>query len=136
MLEKKNEIEDILNYYSIGSLVKIKAKLDAGFQSENFHIVTEKGDFVIRELYDSKKNVNISMRVYEYLASNGLKIPKPIRTKDNQLFLSRTVNEFIGIQTFIEGSPEINNRKINELLPSEYHMYIPSKTQSSILVVD
>jgi len=117
MLDVDSKIEAILEYYDIGALVKIKADLGSGFQSDNTHILTEKGDFVIRVLYDSEENVNISMKVYEYLALNGLKTPMPIRTKDNKLLLTKKDGESIVIQTYIEGSPETNRSKIRALLP-------------------
>jgi hypothetical protein len=41
MMFSESEIEDILRYYDVGSLVKFEGKLDNGFQSENFHISFE-----------------------------------------------------------------------------------------------
>ena len=116
MIFSENEIVDILRYYDVGSLVKFKGKLDNGFQSENFHILTERGDFVVRVIYDTEINIKVCMRVYEYLARNGIKTPNPMRTKENALLLSYK-RQFVVIQTFLEGSYESNVRKINQLLP-------------------
>ncbi len=116
MIFSESEIENILRYYDVGSLVKFKGKLDNGFQSENFHILTERGDFVVRVIYDTEKNIKICMRVYEYLARNGIKTPNPMSNKENALFLSYK-EQFVVIQTFLEGSDESNIKKINQLLP-------------------
>ncbi|MFX1312620.1 MAG: phosphotransferase [Promethearchaeota archaeon] len=116
MLLSKSKIKDIISYYDIGSLIKFKGKLDNGFQSENFHILTDRGDFVVRVLYDTEKNIKISMKVYEYLARNGIKTPNPMRTKENALFLFYK-KQIIVIQTFLEGSDVTNLKKVNQLLP-------------------
>jgi Ser/Thr protein kinase RdoA (MazF antagonist) len=116
MIFSEIEIEDILRYYDVGSLVKFKEKLDNGFQSENFHILTERGDFVVRVIYDTEVNIKICMRVYEYLAKNGIKTPNPMRTKENALLLSYK-RQFVVIQTFLEGSNVSNIKKIDQLLP-------------------
>ena len=116
MMFSESEIEDILRYYDIGSLVKFKGKLDTGFQSENFHILTERGDFVVRVIYDTEVNIKICMRVYEYLARNDIKTPNPMSTKENALFLSYK-GQLVVIQTFLEGSNESSIKKIDQLLP-------------------
>lgn len=115
MIFLEREINEILKYYNIGSLVKFKEKLKNGFQSNNIHILTEKGDFVIRVLYDIEKNIKICMKVYEYFAQNGIKTPIPMPTKNSMLFLSYK-GHFIVIQTFLEGNSKSNIKEINQLL--------------------
>ena len=111
----EHEIRDILNSYDVGSLVKFKKKLEDGFQSENLHVLTDKGDFVVRVIFDTEKNIKTCMRVYEYLANNGIKTPAPVRTKEKGLILSYK-GKFVVIQTFLEGSDISDDIKINQLL--------------------
>lgn len=111
----ESEIKDILRYYDIGSLIKFSGKLEDGFQSENFHILTENGDFVVRVLYDTEKNIKTCMRIYEYLAKHGVKTPAPMNTKEKRLFLSYK-EQFFVIQSFLEGSDLSDDTKINQLL--------------------
>lgn len=111
----ESEIKDILRYYDIGSLIKFYGKLEDGFQSENFHILTENGDFVVRVLYETEKNIKTCMRIYEYLASNGINTPTPMRTKEKSHRLSYK-GQFFVIQTFLDGSNVSDNTKINQLL--------------------
>jgi hypothetical protein len=73
----EHEIRDILKSYDVGSVVKSTKKLKDGFQSENLYILTDKGDFVVRIIFDTEKNINTCMRVYEYLTNNGIKTPTP-----------------------------------------------------------
>jgi len=111
----EHEIRDILDSYDVGSLIKFKKKLEDGFQSENLHVLTDKGDFVVRVIFDTEKNIKTCMRVYEYLANNGIKTPAPVRTKEKGLILSYK-GKFVVIQTFLEGSDISDDKKIYQLL--------------------
>ena len=111
----ENQIRDILSYFDVGSLVKFKKKLEDGFQSENLLVLTDKGDYVVRIIFDTEKNIKTCMSVYEYLARNGIKTPTPMRTKENSLLLSYN-GMYVVIQTFIEGTDISDNIKINHLL--------------------
>lgn len=109
------EIKEITGYYNLGSNIKFKGRLEDGFQSENFHIQSDQGDFVVRIIFDTEKNIKICMRVYEYLKRNGIKTPVPMRTKDNSYILAYK-GQYIVIQTYIEGTDEFKAKKINKLL--------------------
>jgi homoserine kinase type II len=112
------QIEEVLSNYNLGSLVSIQAVLESGYQTDNFHILTEQGDFVVRIFHDSEENVRYSQTIYEFLATHGIKTPKPERTKDNDLIL--LFNEkIIVIQTFLEGSDYYYDRRdeMFEMLP-------------------
>jgi Ser/Thr protein kinase RdoA (MazF antagonist) len=95
-------IRRILERYSIGSLQKIVKQLDSGFQSDNVHIRTSSGDYVVRIIHDSEENVEFSMRVFEYLADHEIKTPRPARTQKNALTLPYD-GKIIAIQSFIPG---------------------------------
>ncbi|MFX0113849.1 MAG: phosphotransferase [Candidatus Hodarchaeota archaeon] len=97
------QLEEILSQYNIGSLLQFQAPLESGFQSDNFHISTEQGDFVVRIFHDSEMNVRYSQTIYEYLATHGIKTPKPERTKENDLVLLFH-RKIVVVQTFLEGT--------------------------------
>jgi Ser/Thr protein kinase RdoA (MazF antagonist) len=111
----EKEIYEIVDYYNLGSRVKFRRRLEDGFQSENFLILSDKGQYVVRIIFDTEKNINLSMRVYEYLARNGIKTPAPMRTKDNNQLLVYK-EQYVVIQTYIEGKDEFEAKKINKLL--------------------
>ncbi|MHA2296832.1 MAG: phosphotransferase [Candidatus Hodarchaeales archaeon] len=93
--------------------------MESGFQSDNYHILTEMGDFVVRILHDTSENVIYAMNVYNYLASHGVKTPKPQRTRHNNLILPHE-GMIIAVQTFLEGSSyneDENPEKVDQLLP-------------------
>lgn len=112
------QLEEILSHYNLGSLVSIQAVLEPGYQTDNFHILTEQGDFVVRIFYDSEENVRYSQTIYEYFASHGIKTPKPERTKDNDLLLLFR-GKIVVVQTFLQGTcyDDDHRDKIFELLP-------------------
>ncbi|MFX1427846.1 MAG: phosphotransferase [Promethearchaeota archaeon] len=111
----ESEIREILRFFDIGSLVKFKRRLEDGFQSENFHILTDKGEYVIRIIFDTEKNINLCMRVYDYLSRNGIKTPAPMRTKNDSHILAYK-GQYIVIQTYIGGNNEVEAERINNLL--------------------
>jgi homoserine kinase type II len=111
------QIEEILSHYRIGRLIQFKAPLESGFQSDNFHILTDQGDFVVRIFHDSEENVRYSQIIYEYLATHGIKTPKPQRTKANDLLIPFNGKVAV-IQTLLEGRDvEEQSDKAYELLP-------------------
>jgi len=111
----ENEINEIVSYYNLGSSVNFKGRLEDGFQSENFHILSDKGENVVRIIFDTEKNINLCMKVYEYLARNGIKTPAPMRTKDNSHILVYK-GQYVVIQSYIEGNDEFEPKKIKKLL--------------------
>lgn len=103
----KESIEEILNYYDLGTIITPFEKLDSGFQSDNALIVTTTGKYVIKSFIEESDKIQIAMKVCEFLSSQELKVPKAIRTKTNKLVLEYR-EEVIAIQTFIEGKPKID----------------------------
>jgi Ser/Thr protein kinase RdoA (MazF antagonist) len=97
------QLEEILSYYNIGSLLQFQAPLESGFQSDNFHISTEQGDFVVRIFHDSETSVRYSQTIYEHLATHDIKTPKPERSKDNDLLIIFH-GKIVVVQTFLEGT--------------------------------
>lgn len=118
MIFNDKAIQKVVNAFDVGQFQKLVEKLDSGFQSDNYHILTSKGNFVLRVIYDSVDNVEYCMEVFDYLATNGIKTPKPIRTKKGKLSLFYD-NNVIVIQTFLSGTyyEEESFEKIDLLLP-------------------
>ncbi|MFX1281882.1 MAG: phosphotransferase [Promethearchaeota archaeon] len=111
----EREIKEITSYYNLGSTIKFKGRLEDGFQSENYHIQSDQGEFVVRIIFDTEKNISLCMKVYEYLARKGIKTATPMRTQDNSHILVYK-GQYIVIQTYIEGTDEFEAKKINKLL--------------------
>ncbi|MFX0126438.1 MAG: phosphotransferase [Candidatus Hodarchaeota archaeon] len=118
MILNEKAIQKIVNAFDVGKFRKLVAKLDSGFQSDNYHIQTSGGNFVLRVIYDSVDNVEYCMEVFDYLATNGIKTPKPIRTKKGKLSHLYD-NNVIVIQTFLPGTfyEEESFEKLDLLLP-------------------
>jgi Ser/Thr protein kinase RdoA (MazF antagonist) len=96
-------IRSVLEKFSIGKLQRVMRPLDSGFQSDNYHIRTDQGDFVIRVMHESAESIEFSMRVHEYLADHGVKTPRPARTRGGELTYSREDGLFV-VQTFVPGA--------------------------------
>jgi Ser/Thr protein kinase RdoA (MazF antagonist) len=93
----------VLEHFNVGTLQGVVLPLESGFQSDNYHIQTDKGNYVLRILHESVESVEFAMLVHEYLADNKVKTPRLGRTNlgkfthshDNQLFV---------VQTFVRGA--------------------------------
>jgi Ser/Thr protein kinase RdoA (MazF antagonist) len=99
----ESTICSVLEYFNIGELRRVVGPLESGHQSDNYHIQTDLGNYVIRILHESVESIEFAMSVHEFLANNKIKTPLPARTnlgkfthtQDNQLFV---------VQTFIPGA--------------------------------
>jgi Ser/Thr protein kinase RdoA (MazF antagonist) len=96
-------IRSVLENFNIGRLQRVVRPLDSGFQSDNYHIQTDQGDFVVRVVHESAESVRFAMRVHEYLADHGVKTPRPARTSGGGLTYSSEGGLFV-VQTFIPGA--------------------------------
>ncbi len=90
-------------FFDVGTFDKVIRRLDSGFQSDNYHIRTSQGDYVLRILHDNLKSVEYSMEVYAYLADHGIQTAKPVRTRQDT-FCHPYEGKVIVIQSFIPGS--------------------------------
>ncbi|MFW9995482.1 MAG: phosphotransferase [Candidatus Odinarchaeota archaeon] len=112
-------VRSIIQHYNIGHTIIQVDELESGFQSDNYRVLTDKGNFVIRILHDTAENITYAMNVYNYLASHGVKTPQPQLTKQNNLVLPHE-GKIIVIQTFLEGSAyyeDENLEKVDQFLP-------------------
>ena len=87
--------------------------MDSGFHSDNYLIETSKQKYALKIFHEREKNIIYILRVFEHLAKNDIKTARPIRTKDNNLYLKFN-GQIIGIQRFIEGKPK---KLIKSLIP-------------------
>ncbi|MHA1332357.1 MAG: phosphotransferase [Candidatus Hodarchaeales archaeon] len=113
-----NEIQKLVELFDIGSFNRVETQLESGFQSDNYHIKTSKGDYVFRIVHDSLNNVEYCMEIYDYLANHGIKTPKPISTKNGTLSLPWE-GKVIVVQTYLHGA-NIEDKPlevIDKLLP-------------------
>lgn len=112
-------IKDIVKGFDIGKLKTVVTTLDSGFQSDNYHIRTTRGDYVFRFFHDSAKKVEYIMDIYDYLASHGIKTPKPVQTMKGTFGLSYN-NKVIAVQSFLPGTyfcEQTSMDTIDSLLP-------------------
>ena len=85
MILDEATIRSVLENFNIGKLQRVVRPLDSGFQSDNYHIQTDQGDFVVRVVHESAESVRFAMRVHEYLADHGVRTPRPARTSGGGL---------------------------------------------------
>lgn len=97
------KIKNIVEYFNVGELDKVFTTVKSGFQSDNYHIRTNKGDYILRHIYDTVENVEYIMEVYDYLSGHGIKTSKPITTKEGKFSLLYKSNVIV-VQTFIPGT--------------------------------
>ncbi|MFX0211131.1 MAG: hypothetical protein ACFFDT_34445, partial [Candidatus Hodarchaeota archaeon] len=72
MILDGRKIKNIVEYFNVGELNKVVKTLNSGFHSDNYHIKTDTGDYVLRFIYDTVKNVEYIMEVYDYFADHGI----------------------------------------------------------------
>jgi len=98
----ESTIRHVLEHFDVGKFQRIIRPLESGFSSDNYLIQTSQGEFVIRILHESVDRIDFGMRVHEYLADNGIKTPRPARTKEGRLTYLQDDQLFV-IQSFIRG---------------------------------
>lgn len=97
----ESEIRDILSQYDLGRLRAVRLA-GTGFSSTNYAIATETGLYAIRHLFDTEDNVAYTLRLYNYLVSEGIKTARTIPTEDGRLYVEHR-EDFACVQTFIDG---------------------------------
>jgi Ser/Thr protein kinase RdoA (MazF antagonist) len=102
MVLDEDTIISVLEHFNIGEFQRLVRTLESGFQSDNYHIQTDLGDYVIRILHESVERTEFAMQVHEFLSDNGIKTPRPVRTKGGA-FVHPQDGQIIIIQTFIRG---------------------------------
>ncbi|MFX1283006.1 MAG: phosphotransferase [Promethearchaeota archaeon] len=116
MIFNDRKIKNIVEHFDVGHLHKVITRLDSGFQSDNYHIRTDKGDYILRLIYDSVKNIEYIMEIYDYFADHGIKTSKPVKTKEGTFSLLYE-NNVVVVQSFIAGSYYESLDKIDSVLP-------------------
>ncbi|MFX0016154.1 MAG: phosphotransferase [Promethearchaeota archaeon] len=115
MILDDRKIRNIVEHFDVGELSKVVKALNSGFQSDNYHIRTNKGEYVLRFIYDSVRNVEYIMEVYDYFADHGIKTSKPVTTKEGTFSLLYEDNVIV-VQSFIPGTYYETLDKIDSVL--------------------
>ncbi|MFX0125055.1 MAG: phosphotransferase [Candidatus Hodarchaeota archaeon] len=115
MMLSEGKIKNIMENFDVGELEKVFTTVKSGFQSDNCHIRTNKGDYILRQFYDTAENVEYIMEVYDYLSGHGIKTSKPITTKEGTFSLLYEDNVIV-VQTFIPGTYYESLDKIESVL--------------------
>lgn len=103
MILSERKIKNIVEYFDVGELEKVFTTVKSGFQSDNYHIRTNKGDYILRQIYDTVEDVEYIMEVYDYLSGHDIKTSNPIATKEGAFSLLYESNVIV-VQTFIPGT--------------------------------
>jgi Ser/Thr protein kinase RdoA (MazF antagonist) len=103
MVDNESAIPSIVKRFCIGRFQKVVKQLESGFASDNYHILTSQGEYVLRVISDTVDNVEYSMSVCEYLGNHGIKTPKPARTQEGTFTLSHQ-GRVIAIQAYLPGA--------------------------------
>ena len=74
MIFTEEVVEEFLKEYKLGILLQM-TKLESGFESDNVKIITESGDFVMRVMYQTPNRVYDTMKIFNTLVVNGIKMP-------------------------------------------------------------
>ena len=115
MILNDRKIKDIVGCFNVGEFKKVLTVLKSGFHSDNYHIRTDKGDYVLRYIYDTVKNVEYIMEVYDYFANHGIKTSKPVPTNKDKFSLLYEDNVIV-VQSFIPGTYYESLDKIDSVL--------------------
>ncbi len=83
-----NDVRELLRHYDLGDATRFEWLTD-GYQSDNYTLVTDRGKYVARILYDTEARVEYILGVYEFLASRNVPTARPVRTVDGRLYVLR-----------------------------------------------
>ncbi|MBI4416471.1 MAG: phosphotransferase [Euryarchaeota archaeon] len=95
------DLREILRHYDLGKATQFEWLAD-GFQSDNYTLITDRGKYVVRIIYDTEPRVEYILGVYDFLASRNFPTARPVRTVNGRLYVVREGTP-IAIQTFVEG---------------------------------
>jgi homoserine kinase type II len=119
----KKEIKKIAENYNLGK-VKSFSLMEGGLKNFNYELKTEKGDFVVRLLFDKlnlrkRKALDLEFKTLKFLEKNNFpyQIPLPLENKYKNL-LSRIKNKNYWVYRKIKGDKvkEINSKQFKEIV--------------------
>lgn len=94
-------VREILGHYDLGN-VRSVAWLADGFQSDNYTLLTDRGKYCLRLIYEKEPRVEYVLGLYAVLADRGIPTARPVPTVEDRLFVLHRGNP-TAIQTFVEG---------------------------------
>ena len=98
----ERKIRLVLEHFNVGDYRSARP-IESGFQSDNYYVQTNLGDYVVRIVHESVERIEFAMRVHEYLADNDIKTPRPMRTNLGT-FIHHYNNQHFVVQSFIQGA--------------------------------
>ena len=99
-------VEQIIEeFYDLGEILDI-SPLDSGHESDNVKVSSKKGDYVLRlHFYPQYDYIEVRMKIHELLHEYGVKVPTPIKTRDDNYIAKLDDNNLLVLMTFISGDP-------------------------------
>ena len=95
------QTREVLSQYDLGSPKRVDWLTD-GYQSDNYTLITDRGKYCLRVIYEGERRLEYILGLYEYVASRGIPTAKPVRTREGELYAMWEGN-LLAIQTFVEG---------------------------------
>lgn len=77
----KEELEQLLNRYDIGSFIEIEG-INEGITNSNYFLTTSQNKYILTIFEEPDLNLNYAIELMDTLSTNGIKCPIPIKTKD------------------------------------------------------
>ena len=84
--------------------------LAAGYQSDNYILLTDRGKYCLRLIYEQERRVEYVLGLYAVLADRGIPTARPVPTAEGRLFVLHQGTP-VAIQTFVEGISADNEPK-------------------------
>ena len=94
--------ELIQKKYDLGEIISI-TNLESGHESDNISIKTTKGKFVLKFFSKDIEDLQESIILQELLLAKGVKLPHPIKTRNNELAIKSDLSKVIAIQSYVPG---------------------------------
>ena len=95
------QAREILRHYDLGSVQRL-TWLAAGFQSDNYTLLTDRGKYCLRLIYQKQQRLEYVLGLYADLADQGIPTARPFPTVEGRLFVLHQ-GTAVAIQTFVEG---------------------------------
>ncbi|MFQ5934761.1 MAG: phosphotransferase, partial [Dehalococcoidia bacterium] len=95
------QAREILRHYDLGSVERL-AWLASGYQSDNYTLLTDRGKYCLRIIYEKEQRLEYVLGLYAFLADQGIPTARPISTVEGRLYVLHGGTP-AAIQAFVEG---------------------------------
>lgn len=97
----EDDAREILRHYDLGRLRSV-TWLAEGFQSDNYTLLTDRGRYCLRVIYEKERRLEYVLGLYTVLADRGIPTARPIPTAEGRPFIAFRGTQ-AAIQSFVEG---------------------------------